>query len=430
MSQFPTAIVTTTNIPNANPLATLSADNHTGKHDAVRDEIIAIETKVGITGSADNTSLDYKTAEIIGGDRGVGKSAIQTLLNKILGAGTKILLGSDATGDTYYNVGAGLLARLGIGSAGQVLTSNGTTPTWGSISSINTNYATDTGVANAYVINPTPSIGSYTGGLRVEFIATNANTTTSTISVSGLGTVTIKKLDGATNLGSNDIKAGMLVALEYNSTSGTFAMINPSANTVNLVAGVYPAGDASNLTNVARAYVYDSVQAGASITIFSNAGQTIFTRNVPANTLRAGSTIKMKVNISWNSANFNAQTWSVSLKFGGTVLGTITLNTPATGLNDYWIGGTSIDVILNNTTTNTQTGMASYMQWNAYQANSGANSIVTGLSFVSPFSTSSNQISSSVDVTTSQNITLEYLRTVNGNGGTINIGATSIEFAK
>ena len=50
-------------------------------------------------------------------------------------SGTKLTaasigLGSDATGDIYYNGGSGTLTRLGIGSAGNVLTVSGGLPAW------------------------------------------------------------------------------------------------------------------------------------------------------------------------------------------------------------------------------------------------------------------------------------------------------------
>jgi hypothetical protein len=248
---FPTAIVSTSNIPDALPLSTLSANNHAGKHNDLRDEIIAIETKLGKNGDTNQNSMDYKVSEILTTDKAVGKSAVQTLTNKILGTLTKIILGSDAIGDMYYAGVSNVLTRLGIGTSGQILSSTGTSPVWTSPSSVNTNYGTDTGAADAYVFNPSIAIGSYTGGLQVQFIATNANTGTSTINVSSLGVKTIKKLDGATNLLANDIKAGMLVALEYNATSGFFIMLNPVAN-----APLLPNGDGSALTNVPNTATY------------------------------------------------------------------------------------------------------------------------------------------------------------------------------
>ncbi len=46
-----------------------------------------------------------------------------------------LAVGSDATGDLYYRNSSGFLARLGVGSDGQVLTSTGTLPNWEAASS-------------------------------------------------------------------------------------------------------------------------------------------------------------------------------------------------------------------------------------------------------------------------------------------------------
>jgi len=68
----------------------------------------------------------------------IGQTSITTLgtiTTGTLGSGTLVLLGSDATGDMYYNGGAGALTRLGIGAAGTVLT-GGATPSYATIPSI------------------------------------------------------------------------------------------------------------------------------------------------------------------------------------------------------------------------------------------------------------------------------------------------------
>lgn len=57
---------------------------HSGRHNAVEDEVTALKEKVGIDGDSDNSTLDFKTSEITGGDTAVGKSATQTLTNKTL----------------------------------------------------------------------------------------------------------------------------------------------------------------------------------------------------------------------------------------------------------------------------------------------------------------------------------------------------------
>lgn len=57
-------------------------------------------------------------------------SAFIGVNSDILGAGTIMQLGSDATGDLYYRNVSGLLTRLGIGSNGQYLKSNGSVPVY------------------------------------------------------------------------------------------------------------------------------------------------------------------------------------------------------------------------------------------------------------------------------------------------------------
>lgn len=248
-AQFPTAIVSTSNIPDALPLSTLSANNHAGKHNDLRDEIIAIETKIGATGSVVNTTLEFKTKNITGGDQAVGATQTVSMSNKTL-VSPKVTVTSDAIGDVLYNSSGatGVQSRLALGTTGQVLTSNGTLPYWSSPSGTNVNYIADSGAANAYVAILTPALAAYTAGVLVQFKATNANTTASTVNVNGLGVKTIKKGGGATDLASGDIAAGMIVQLEYDGTN--FIMLNPVAGTIAFTAGAYPSGTAGNITSL------------------------------------------------------------------------------------------------------------------------------------------------------------------------------------
>ncbi len=283
-AQFPTALVTTTNIPNANPATSLSANNHSGKHDDLRDEIIALETKVGITGSAVTTTHDYKLSEVITTDKAVGKSAAQGIDNKTLGTGTKINIGTVANGDMYYGNGTGVLQRLPVGSNGQVLTVAAGVPSYAAPSSTNANYIADTGAANAYVATLVPAIASYVAGQRVEFKATFANTTTSTLNVNGLGVKTIKKLGGATDLASGDIVAGMVVEVEYDGTN--FMMLNPVANTFTFsnLFGDGSDGDVtiSSNTSLARDMYYNNLTVASTFTL-STAGYRIFVKGILSN---------------------------------------------------------------------------------------------------------------------------------------------------
>ncbi len=97
-------------------------------------------------------------------------------------------------------------------------------------STLLSDYIVDTGAANAYVIAPIPAISAYATGQIFSFRAINANTTVSTVAVSGLAAKTIKKAGGSTDLASGDIAAGMIVFIEYNATTGFFEMLNPVAN--------------------------------------------------------------------------------------------------------------------------------------------------------------------------------------------------------
>lgn len=60
----------------------LNSPSHSTLHRDVNTAIEALETKVGVDGSAVNSSHSYKLSEVTGSDKTVGKSATQTLTNK------------------------------------------------------------------------------------------------------------------------------------------------------------------------------------------------------------------------------------------------------------------------------------------------------------------------------------------------------------
>lgn len=94
----------------------------------LQTEVTALKTKVGVDGSAVNTTHDYKLGEITSTDKAVGKTATQTLTNKTL-TSPVVNVGSDATGDMYYR-NEGALTRIPVGTDNQILKLNGTTPNW------------------------------------------------------------------------------------------------------------------------------------------------------------------------------------------------------------------------------------------------------------------------------------------------------------
>ena len=100
---FPGAKDTYTNPTATSPRNSPSlAGEITDKNDA----ILAIETKVGINGSSDNTSFDYKLQEVVTGQIAVSKTATQTLTNKTLTSPVitdKSSTGTDAGVETLNN---------------------------------------------------------------------------------------------------------------------------------------------------------------------------------------------------------------------------------------------------------------------------------------------------------------------------------------
>lgn len=88
-------------------------------------------------------------------------------------------------------------------------------------------YAADTGTADAYAMAPSPVWSSYTTGGKLRFKAANANTGSSTLAVSGLAPQTLKK-NNDVNLVSGDIEAGQIVEVVYDGTN--FQVISELGN--------------------------------------------------------------------------------------------------------------------------------------------------------------------------------------------------------
>jgi len=86
-------------------------------------------------------------------------------------------------------------------------------------------FYTDSGIADAYVLNPIGSHVSppaYVDGMAVEFIAGNTNAGASTVNVAGLG---VKNIVNTGFAGA--ITSGKRYILRYRTGSGDFAIISP-----------------------------------------------------------------------------------------------------------------------------------------------------------------------------------------------------------
>ncbi len=88
------------------------------------------------------------------------------------------------------------------------------------------NVGTDTGIADAYVVNLAPSITSYTNSLPLAFTPANANaTTTPTVNVNSIGAVPIKLPNGQT-VQPGDL-TGTVAYMIYSTGFSAFVLLNP-----------------------------------------------------------------------------------------------------------------------------------------------------------------------------------------------------------
>ena len=103
------------------------------------------------------------------------------------------------------------------------------------------NYAPDTGSANAYVVTLTGVSTTYSAGLRIQFKAGNANTTASTLNVNAQGAKNITYQD-ASAIASGTIAANSIVDVMYDGTQ--FLLMNdPAGGTGGDVVGPASATD-------------------------------------------------------------------------------------------------------------------------------------------------------------------------------------------
>lgn len=125
MINFPTSLDSL-----SNPVGTDKVNNavaalkHSTQHSNANDAIEALEAKVGINGSAVTTSHDYKLSEVVGSDKAVGKSAVQTLTFKTIDADSNTITNID---NADIKTGANIdRSKLASGTANHVIINDGT----------------------------------------------------------------------------------------------------------------------------------------------------------------------------------------------------------------------------------------------------------------------------------------------------------------
>ena len=104
------------------------------------------------------------------------------------------------------------------------------------------NVGTDTGVADAYIVDLTPAAIALTEGMIISFNPQNSNTIGGpTLTCNGLSAPIY--LPTSQNLLSGDITAGQMCIVSYDASNGNFILVNPLISTVDttslIQAGYY-----------------------------------------------------------------------------------------------------------------------------------------------------------------------------------------------
>ena len=189
-------------------------------------------------------------------------------------------------------------------------------------------YAAATGASNAYAVTLSPAPTAYSAGLTVRFKANHTTSGAATLNVNGLGAVSVKRLDGVTDVTAEEIKSGQLLTVVHDGTN--FQMQSPPGRAgAGPEAAVYGAGsdgvlnvasgtttiDLGGLNYVVKQYTSINVSAGATlafsnphasgtIIVLKSQGNVTFAGTVNASGL--GATGGVSVNVSRTSSGHSS----------------------------------------------------------------------------------------------------------------------------
>jgi len=217
-----------------------------------------------------------------------------------LGDVTMNVTGTDATGDIYYRDAGGLLARLPIGTSGQLLRSSaGGLPEWftsgggtGTVTSITlTQPSSGFTVTNSGVAATT--VGTFTFALNNDLAAVEGLATTGIVRRTGTNTWTAGTLVGLTTEVTGTLPVGNggtgfasgftsgQILWANSSTTLTRGFLNGTSNQINV------ASDASGITiSMAFNPTEQTLTDGATVTWnVTNGGNAVWTNNGTGRTL-------------------------------------------------------------------------------------------------------------------------------------------------
>lgn len=217
-------------------------------------------------------------------------------------------------------------------------------------------FGADSGSANAYAVNPTPSISAYTVGQVFWLVPGTTNTTSSSLAVSGLSAKTIYK-GGTTPLIAGDMTSGTAYVVYYDGTgfqlpgeipaavasspsqiiSGTSTVtVNSSTSTVSVSAGGFAVATFTTNTLSISGTVSTTNAAGTVSSTFANA------RNVSGTFVSATSLLTAPTISTTGATGSLAASLGTIAALNAPSITSIGANLAAASVNFAGIGSTSI----------------------------------------------------------------------------------------
>lgn len=289
----------------------LSSPNHVTHHNTEDDTIEALQAKVGINGSADTTSHDYKLSGVTGSDKATSLTGTEVLTNKTLSTGSKILVGSDATGDIYYNGGSGVITRKAIGATGKILKVVAGLPSWEDETVTSNASTTVKGVVEAATQSEVTA-GTATGGTGAVLVVTPDSLAGSTPVFNGSGlTNVVFTSSGTTTKNAADASTTQTFAHGFGKAPKGF-YINFSGYFLNVTVS----GGNKDIPLFAEAFYNGTTQSSKSRYMVSNnyAEGAVFTLNT------ANASDTQNGTITWDATNVTI-TWTKTGSPTGTYTG-------------------------------------------------------------------------------------------------------------
>jgi len=196
----------------------------------------AVQIDATVTVGVNDTGYDVKFF----GDTDGSSVLVDASADDLILTNFGLAVGSDATGDIYYRNSSGFLARLGVGSNGQVLTTNGTIPSWGSASGSGDFSGPGSSTDNA-IVRFTGTGGKTGQNSGVTIDDSNNATGFANLTLSG-------ELDAATGDFSGNVDIDGTLETDALTIGGTTLLANDADNRVATATGSGTLNGEANLT--------------------------------------------------------------------------------------------------------------------------------------------------------------------------------------